>query len=426
MVLTAINLVGYRLGGAGLGLVSQIVLARLLSQDDVGVVLMTMSSAALISLVMTAGYPALSMTSLARFYALGRKSLVQAFHAAAWHDTLRIALLLVPTVFWLALWKPFNPGLNTALIFGALMAPFSSLIRMTSSTANSQRRFTLSYVADHMVRPGLLLGYLLIAFLFGIRHDLDMVLAVMVLVTATVAVVQAFVLGREAAPVLRRPPDHGFARTLRHRAGALVIVSAVTMAFADIVTLIGGVFLPADKVAAFGIAIRLAALAGFVTQSTQQMMLPDLASAMVKGQRGAVETVLLRVNMLSVTAILLCVAISAIFGPLILGIFGPDYAAAHWPLVLFMLSQLFRAAAGMNQHLLAIDGYQTHTATSCAVAVLVLILGAALLAPVFGMMGMAWAVVLADLVWAGLLGFQAQRYTAFRGDIFAVAQFRRA
>jgi hypothetical protein len=38
---------------------------------------------------------------------------------------------------------------------------------------------------------------------------------------------------------------------------------------------------------------------------------------------------------------------------------------------------------------------------------------------------MACAVVVSDIVWAGLLAVQAQRYTAFRGDILAVAQFRR-
>ena len=71
MILTAINLVGVRFGGAAMGLVSQILLARLLPQEDVGVVLMGMSAAAILSLMMTAGYPSLTMTILPRYYALG-------------------------------------------------------------------------------------------------------------------------------------------------------------------------------------------------------------------------------------------------------------------------------------------------------------------------------------------------------------------
>ena len=37
----------------------------------------------------------------------------------------------------------------------------------------------------------------------------------------------------------------------------------------------------------------------------------------------------------------------------------------------------------------------------------------------YGVMGMGVAVLLADAAWAGILGLQAQRYSGYRGDIFA-------
>ena len=79
-ILMAVNLLGVRLGGAAIGLLSQILLARLLSQHDVGVVFLGMSAAAFISLLITGGYPILAITCLPRYYALGRKNLVHAFH----------------------------------------------------------------------------------------------------------------------------------------------------------------------------------------------------------------------------------------------------------------------------------------------------------------------------------------------------------
>ena len=75
-ILLAINLVGARFGGAAIALASQILLARLLTQTDVGVVFMGMSAAAFISLLITGGYPTLAITCLPRYYALGRKNLV--------------------------------------------------------------------------------------------------------------------------------------------------------------------------------------------------------------------------------------------------------------------------------------------------------------------------------------------------------------
>ena len=116
---------------------------------------------------------------------------------------------------------------------------------------------------------------------------------------------------------------------------------------------------------------------------------------------------------------------AAAIGPWGLRIFGAEYASAHWPLVLFLVSQFFRAAGGMNQHLLSFEGFQGRSATSCIFALAALMAAATLLTPRYGLMGMAIAVVIADALWAGILGLQAQRYAGYRGDIFAILGFNR-
>jgi O-antigen/teichoic acid export membrane protein len=424
MILTAINLVGVRLGGAAMGLVSQILLARLLPQSEVGVVLMGLSAAAIVSLVMTAGYPSLTMTVLPRYYALGRQTLAKAFHRLVWHDSLIVSagLYLAGTAVWL--WVPLDEALRTAMLFGFLMAPASALIRMTSSVANSRRRFQLSYVPDFIFRPSMLLFFLLGCWLFRIEPGFDTVMWTVVALTFSVAVGQAVFLGRDALPHGLRAVRHDLGPALRSRAVSMVLIAAVAMSFADIVTLIGGLFLAPHDVAQLGIAIRLAALAGFVTQVTQNFVLPDLSAAIIKGDRSSAHALILRINVLALSAIAGCVAISILFGSLILSIFGPDYAGAQWPLVLFMVSQLFRAAGGMNQHLLSLDGFQTRSVAACILAIALLVATASLLTPHFGLMGMAIAVLLAELAWAGVLGLQAQRYAGYRGDILAGLRYR--
>jgi O-antigen/teichoic acid export membrane protein len=426
MILMAVNLVGVRFGGAAMGLAAQVLLARLLPQTEVGIVLMGLSTAAIVSLLMTAGYPSLTMTILPRYYALGRKHLAAAFHRALWHDCLVVTSVLAVVAIAILLWAPLPADLRTALIFGCLMAPASSLIRITSSVANSKRRFQLSYVPDFIFRPGLLLLFLGLMWVLGVEPGLLTVIGVIIAITFAVALGQAVILGRDVLPKTLKAGRHDLAPALRGRAAAMVIVAAVAMSFADIVTLIGGLFLAAEDVAELGIAIRLAALAGFVTQATQNFVLPDLSEAIVKGNGTLARSLILRINLIAIIAIAVCVLASALLGPLILSVFGADYTAAHWPLVLFMVSQLFRAAGGMNQHLLSIDGYQTRSAWACIVSLAVLVIGAMLLTPALGVMGMALAVLAADLVWAAILGFQAEKYAGYRGDIFAAFGFRKA
>ncbi len=419
MIVTAFSLVGLRFGGAAMGLVSQILLARLLPQNEVGIVFMATSSAAIFSLLMTGGYPSLTMTVLPRYIALGRKRLIDAFHSAVWRESLMLGSVLLVLAVAAYLWAPLDPALRMALAFGFLMSPAASLIRISSSAANSQKRFHLSYVPDFIFRPGLLLAVLLPAFLAGYRPALTEVLFTIITIAFAVAIGQALIIGRSILPSSLLPKRHDLVPLLRGRAFAMVIVAAVTMSFADIVTLLGGLFLPAHDVAELGIAVRLAALAGFVTQVTQNFVLPDLSAAIVKGDRPLARTLILRINLIAIAAISACVVLAVFFGPLILSVFGPDYGGAHWPLVLFMVSQLFRAAGGMNQHVLSLDGFQKRTASACVFSLSVLAAAASLLTPLWGVLGMALSVLLAEAVWAAILGLQAHHHSGYRGDILA-------
>jgi len=421
MILTAVNLVGVRFGGAGIGLVSQILLARLLPQADVGIVFLGMSAAAVLSLIVTVGYPPLAMTWLPRYYALGRTNLVHAFHAAFWRDWFWVSLAsaAVVAIAWYA--TPIDPGLKTALVFGLLSAPASSLIRINSATANSLRRFSLSYVPDFIYRPGLLLLYLGTSWFFHWPLTVERVLWAFVIGNTIIALAQAWIIGAKGAiPPPFRTVRHNLAPVLRSRAAALIIVAAVSASFADLVNIIGGLFLKPDDVAVLGVCIRLAALVGFITQATQNFILPDLAHALIKGKPGEVRGLLLRINVIAMVAIGACIMGAIVAGPFALKVFGPQYVAGHWPLVIFMVSQGLRAASGMNQHLLSIKGYQARTATACVFALATLVAAAALLCPLYGVLGMAMAVVMSDVVWAALLAHQAQKFTGRRGDLLGL------
>lgn len=424
IIQTVINLAGVRFGGAAIGLMTQVLLAHLLAPRDVGVVFMAMSAASIISLVATLGYPALILTSTARYLALGRATLLDALKASATRDTLAMGGMVLLAVVLLLAFAPFEPRIKTAVLFGALAAPASALMRLDSALANSHRRFALSYVPDFLFRPGLLLLFLAASWFLGASLSVDHVLWAFVAAAVMVALGQAAILGRQGILPEVKPLRHGIAGPLRGRALSLAIVFAVTAAFADLVTLIGGLYLPPGDVAVLGIAIRLAALAGFITQAAQQLVLPDLALAVARQPRQEVEQLLLRVGAIALGAILICVAGTAVAGHWLLGLFGEHYAAGYWPLLLLMAGQTVRAGSGLNQHLLSIHGHQARTAVPCVFAVAVLMAAASLLAPRHGVSGVAVAAILADAVWAALLAVQARRFAGYRGDLVGLLQAR--
>lgn len=420
-ILLAIKLVGVRFAGSGIALASQVVLAHILSPAEVGVVFLGMSSAAFLSLFVSVGYPQLAITNLPRYYTLGRQNLLDAYHNAFWRDSLWMTLATFVVALATYFWVPLDSGVKTAMLFGCLSAPPSAFIRMNSAIANALRRYTLSYVPDFLYRPGLLLLFLLVVWFLKIPVTVNQVLLVFVIANTIVALGQALLLGREGTiRGLLHPVRRKLSPYLRSRALALVVVGTVAYGFSDIVTLIAGLFLPTDQVAIVGVTVRLASLAAFITQAAQQFVIPDLTDAMARGTAEDVRLLLRKINVVALGASVAAVLGSVLLGPFVLHVYGSQYVAGHWPLVIFMCSQIFRAASGMNQHLLSLAGHQIKTAAACIVSVMTLVGMTAILAPTHGAMGLASATLVSEAVWAIMLAMQAQRLTGRRGDLFAL------
>lgn len=417
----ASSLMGARLAGAGLGFAVQLALARTLAPKAVGTVMLGMSLAAFFSLIVTAGYPALGVTTAARYQSLGRGRLASAYFGTALRDTALIAafgLALLAATLWL---QPMAPYLREAAIFGAFAAMPHALMRLNNIAANSLRRFSLSFVPDFVARPALLLVTIALMIAYSGHTDSWHVLVAFTGVNLGVAAIQAVLLGRQGALAGLSATVRGkMGPILRKRAVPLVLVALVSVAYSDLVTLLAALFLPPAEVAIVGVAIKVATLAGFVTHALQQFVLRDLTAAMARGAAGEVRSLLWQTNVTSLGLMLAAVAVAVLGGDLLLQVFGESYRAGHWALVLFMVSQLMRAGGGMNMHLLSLRGEQAQTAFMCFLSIVVLVAVSAIAVPRLGLVGIAVAVAVADTFWAIALAALVRRDSGKGGDILAV------
>lgn len=425
LVTRLFSVVGARAAAAAFGLLSQLALARVFSPADVGIFLLTTSVMAFASLLMTGGYPALGFTYLARYQSLARKSLVAAFHAAA----LRTTLILSIVMALLAVVAYFTPALapmRPAILFGALAAPGLALIRLNNAAANSLRRFDLSFIPDFVLRSGFLFAAIIAIIAFAHHPEMTWILWAIVISTYAAAAIQAVLLGRSG--VVAKVFDvqqRSLVSFYRIRAAALLVGAFVSVAFAEIVTLVSGLLLAPADVAVVGIAVRLASIAGFVVQTMQVIAIPDLTDTMTRGTPEAADRLMRRTNLTNFALMLAAIVVTLVLGDWALSLFGPDYLAGKWALILFLLSQTVRSAGTMNNHLLSLGGYQTRTAIVCAISLVVLFGAAAILTPTLGIIGMGWAALTSECVWAVGLALSAQSLTGRRGDLLAAIMPRR-
>ncbi len=111
---------------------------------------------------------------------------------------------------------------------------------------------------------------------------------------------------------------------------------------------------------------------------------------------------LLRSTLLPVLVTAAALAAAIFWGDVILGLFGPGYAAAKWGLVILIAAQLIRALAGPAPMLLTLGGQQGTNAAITVVCCAVLLVGNAALTPRLGLLGACISVVLVAVTWTGL------------------------
>lgn len=420
------SVVGARAAAAAFGLLSQLFLARVFSPAEVGIFLLTTSIMAFGSLLVTGGYPALGFTYLARYHSLSRPSLVVAFHAAALRTTFILSVIMVIAVV-IAYFIPAFAAMRPAILFGALAAPGQALIRLNNAAANSLRRFDLSFVPDFILRSGFLFLAIVAIITLAYQPQMVWVLWAIVISTYTAAVIQAVLLGR-AGVVAKAFSFKGrsLAPFYRSRAAALLLGAFVTVAFAEIVTLVAGLVMPTADVAIVGIAVRLASIAGFIVQSMQVFVIPDLTDTMVKGTPEAVDRLMLRTNLVNFGLMMAAVLGALILGDWALSLFGSHYVAGKWAFILFLVSQAIRSAGAMNNYLLSLSGYQPRTAIVCTISLAVLLGAAVCLTPYLGPTGMGWAALMSECVWALGLAISAQSLIGRRVDLLAGIAARRS
>lgn len=410
--------VGARFIGAGIGFLSQIALTRLLPVADVGIVLLGMSIAAFISLAVVGGYALLAMTHVPRLVMHGKKTGLHQFNNVVMRDSTLATGLTIVIVFALAKSGVFTEGQNIALVFGCLCAPASGILRFNSALATADRRVELGYVPDFLVRPVLFLLVILFGYLMGFTWNSHTILLTFAAMAYVTALGQAFILAPAGlAPLSYSAPRQAFSSRLRPRAFALTIVSAVAFAFADIVTMVAGLILPADEVALVGVTIRLAAIAGFVLQAGQMFVMTDFTQAVMRRDETLVRALLLKINLTTLAVVGMGVVGALIFGHFALGIFGSEYVRGTGLLALFMIGQSIRALGGMNQHILSINGHQLRTAGACVVTLLIFFSLAWLLTQQLGFLGIGYAVIGAELAWLLALAGLSQKLCGRRGDM---------
>lgn len=340
-----------------------VVLARLLSPEDVGVYFLALSFATAAAMAGRAGLEKTTLRAIAELVNTGRTVEIPAEVARTFASAAltigAVSMGIVLLADWLALTLWSAPDLAT--LRWALVG-WTAFLALEVLVAESFRG--LGRLAEASFFGGALSRTLLWATLLGcLIASTDVSLGV----AAGLTVAAGFVALAPAAARLIR-----VVRTLgggegggtsrggrRQEAFEFLLVNLTFFAVAQSGLWIVGAFHPEEEVALYGAALRLVLVVGLSGSIVNSVLPPFISELYFAGDRGRLEAM---VRTVATLAGLPAAAVLILFifgGGRVLGLaFGDFYAAAHGILAILAFSQLAAMLAGATGNMLIMTGHR--------------------------------------------------------------------
>ena len=151
-----------------------------------------------------------------------------------------------------------------------------------------------------------------------------------------------------------------------------------------------GIFSSKEDVAIYGTVVRLTSLIMLIMSISSMVMPPLLASLYEKRDYSGIEKLLLTVTKGSATIIIPLLFLFIFFGQPLLGyMFGPQFKAGHWILIVLSIAYGYNALTGSPGWLLQMTGHQRHIMRTSVGTSLLNMLGNIIVAPRWGAVGVA-------------------------------------
>lgn len=388
-----------------LAFLTSVVLARSLGPDGYGTVAYVLSWVAVLSAVAGLGMDRIVVREVSSARERGvpgvALGLVGETSRAAALSGAGSVLLAVGIVYLLRL----PPGLTLAFLVALPLAILEPLSRLRMAALQGLGRVLLGQVPELLIRPGLMLVGIILAWILGPDPLQPAVALGISLLSAAAGWTLGDQLLRTAlkgSEVSSPPPWLALAAPL-----LLVQILHVITNRADIIIL--GMFRPAADVGVFNVAARLAELLGMALIATNFVLAPRLARAWTREDHGAAQRLLTEATRgVALLSLLMAVGLG-IAGPWILRLYGSEFVGAFIPLMILVGGRLVSAAFGSVGIVLVTVGREGALLAGVAAGAATNVLLNFLLIPSHGAIGAAVATSLGIVVWNSVMGVMVFR-----------------
>lgn len=411
--LVPLTILAARVVGAALGLVLSLLMARVMTADEMGRALTAMSLAMLLPMLASGSAEIGAPRFLTQALYRNEDARAAGFIRMTW----QVAAVCIPLVIGIGsalIWLRMAPGGDRlAFLIAVSSAALMGLLRIGSAHAIGFSRVILSTLPGTFLRPLMLVLFLGLYLLVSPHQPTaPVVLACFLLSAVANLALQQVLLARNYRSLATAPRDMSGRRewiTYGLQMGATMLFIEYSK---EITVLFSSLSLPAADVARLSVALSFVGFARFAVVAVNQSITPDLSRSIAAEDEARMIRIVDRSSLLKMVAALGGLVMFWLFGPWLLGLYDAEFARAWWLLPVLMADPLCLAVFGPSSNVLSLSGRQHRLMAVSLVMVPVL---AVLVAMGGAMFGLAGAALGATLGWGGFYGILALLVQRERG-----------
>lgn len=389
----------------------QLLLARIVTDSEqYGVYAWSQNLLFLLGTLMTLGIPVAVSRFVAVHASRGDEASVATVARSGARWLVLSTLLGSSTVVLLVLAMPagvFEDLPRETTLIAVAAAPLAAFSLFYQALARARSRLVTAFLPTQVLRP-LFVAALALAGLvvLGERPAAPEIMLALCLSLALVVLVQVIFAAsanerRDSNRTTAEATANGNTYSPERLLGnALPIfgvrVSGLAMKHGGVLAL--GVLVDPRAAAAYFVAERLAQLASVPQTVIASVVQPWLASASAEGDQAALQRTVSQAGHATLWPSLVAVIGLLLTGPMLLGLFGPDYREAFPILAVLLINHLLGAALGPAQQVLIMSGLQAAVLKTMSLAAVIHLASLFLLIPWLGALGAALTGIISTAV----------------------------
>lgn len=281
--------------------------------------------------------------------------------------------------------------------------PMLAMEDVLEGTARANKWSVRALAPTFLVRPSLILLYIVIIHLLGYEASAEAALIAAVLATYTTTLLQLSMVDRGLAETYPPGPRQSDLRKWMAVAFPIFLVEGFFHLLTNADVVMVGFFRPPDEVGVYFATVKILALVHFVFFAVKAGASQQFAAYTEPEDRPELRVFARQtVGWTFWPSLAIGVAV-LVFGEFLLSLFGAEFTAGYPLLFVLVGGVMVRAAVGPAESLLNMTGNQNICATIFAAVLIVNVLLNIVLIPVYGLMGAAVATALATFLEAALL-----------------------